>query len=67
AVIIQEMVPAECSGLVFTKNPMNGRDEITVEAVVGFTKALAQERTTPRRWVYKWGEWIEKPEDCEFD
>ncbi|MFB0504737.1 MAG: glycerol-3-phosphate acyltransferase [Candidatus Bathyarchaeia archaeon] len=67
AVIIQEMVPAECSGVVFTKNPMNGRDEITVEAVVGFTKALAQERTTPRRWVYKWGEWIEKPEDREFD
>ncbi|NIQ04633.1 MAG: hypothetical protein GWO20_02550, partial [Candidatus Korarchaeota archaeon] len=36
AVIIQEMINPEFSGLVFTKNPINGMDEVIVESVFGF-------------------------------
>ncbi|NIR87705.1 hypothetical protein GWO13_09170, partial [Candidatus Bathyarchaeota archaeon] len=33
AVIIQETINPEFSGLVFTKNPINGMDEVIVESV----------------------------------
>lgn len=62
AVIIQEMVQSQYSGVVFTRNPMNGRDEVIVEAVEGFGTRLMQTGVTPYRWIYKWGEWIEVPE-----
>jgi len=62
AVIIQEMVQSKYSGVVFTRNPMNGRDEVIVEAVEGFGTLLMQTGVTPHRWIYKWGEWIELPE-----
>ena len=65
AVIIQEMINPEFSGLVFTKNPINGMDEVIVESVFGFADALVQGGVTPDRWVYKWGEWIERSEDKE--
>jgi pyruvate,water dikinase len=58
-VIIQEMVDPEFSGVVFTKNPLTGLDEIVVESVEGLGEALVQAGVTPDRWVYKWGEWIE--------
>jgi acyl-phosphate glycerol 3-phosphate acyltransferase len=64
AVIIQEMVCPEFSGLVFTKNPINGMDEVIVESVLGSKDASAREKT-PHRWVHKWGELIERPEDKE--
>lgn len=66
AVIIQEMVVAETSGVAFTKNPMNGRDEVVIEAVKGLGDALLQEGVNPYRGVYKWGEWIEKPDTREI-
>ena len=62
-VIIQEMVDPEFSGVVFTRNPLTGLDEVVVEAVDGLGDALVQEGVTPNRWVYKWGDWIEKPQD----
>lgn len=62
AVIIQEMVEAETSGVAFTKNPMNGRDEVIIEAVNGLGDSLLQDGIDPHRGVYKWGEWIEKPD-----
>jgi len=61
AAIIQEMVSAQLSGVVFTKNPVSGMDEIIVEAVPGFGDALVQAGVTPDRWVYKWGNWLEVP------
>ena len=65
AVIVQEMIAPELSCVVFTKNPINGMDEVVVESVYGSGDTLVQDGITPDRWVYKWGEWIEKPEDTE--
>lgn len=62
-VIIQEMVDPEYSGVVFTRNPLTGLDEVVVEAVEGLGDALVQEGVTPNRWVYKWGDWIEKAQE----
>jgi pyruvate,water dikinase len=67
AVIIQEMVNAKSSGVVFTRNPVNGLDEVVVEAVSGLGNSLAQGRVTPGRWVYKWGSCIERPVKSEAD
>jgi len=65
AVIIQEMLSPKFSGVIFTKNPISGLDEVIVESVLGLGDALLQDGITPDRWVYKWGKWIEKPEDGE--
>ncbi|MFN2188074.1 MAG: PEP/pyruvate-binding domain-containing protein [Candidatus Promineifilaceae bacterium] len=61
AVIIQEMVLPEVSGIVFSKNPITGLDEMIVEAVLGDGESLMQDGVTPDRWVYKWGDWKERP------
>jgi pyruvate,water dikinase len=56
------MIQLNYSGVVFTKNPMTGLDEVIIEAVDGYGDALVQEGVTPDRWVYKWGDWLEEPE-----
>jgi phosphohistidine swiveling domain-containing protein len=40
AVVIQEMVPAEAAGVLFTLDPVTGRDEIRVEIAPGLGEAL---------------------------
>jgi len=67
AVIIQEMISADFSGVIFTRNPVTGLDEIIVEAVAGTGISLLQDGTTPQRWVYKWGKWIEEPQNGNLD
>ena len=67
AVVIQEMVPALYSGVVFTKNPITGMEEFVVEAVKGFGTGLVQDGITPYRWVHKWDRWITKPEQEDLD
>lgn len=43
AVIVQEMVPAQVSGVMFTANPItNSRQEIYIEAVPGLAEKLVQ-------------------------
>ncbi|WP_420629854.1 PEP/pyruvate-binding domain-containing protein [Candidatus Leptofilum sp.] len=66
AVILQEMVLPKVSGVAFSKNPMTGFDELIVEAVPGSGEGLVQDGTTPDRWVYKWGDWIAKPEQSQI-
>lgn len=61
AVIVQEMVDAIYTGVVFTRNPINGFDEIIIEAVSGMGDKLNEENVLFHRWVYKWGTWLEKP------
>lgn len=63
AVIIQEMVRPQVSGVSFSRNPMTGLNEVMVEAVTGSSVALVQSGVTPRRWVSKWGTWLQKPEN----
>ncbi len=42
AVIIQQMVNADVSGVAFSKNPVTGLDEVIVEAIEGSGEALLQ-------------------------
>lgn len=64
AVVIQEMVPAEVSGVSFSKNPVTGLDEVLVEAIRGSGEALVQDGVTPQRWINKWGTWTDTPDDA---
>jgi phosphohistidine swiveling domain-containing protein len=65
-VLIQEMVPALLSGVAFSCNPITGLDEVVVEAVEGSGVALMQDGVTPQRWIWKWGKWLQQPEDSDI-
>ncbi len=67
SVIIQEMITSKYSGVIFTKNPVTGLDEVIVEVVKGLGTSLVQDGITPDRWVSKWGAWKEKPETPAID
>jgi rifampicin phosphotransferase len=48
AVVVQQLVPAEVSGILFTANPVTGaRDEIVVNAAFGLGEAIVGGLTTP--------------------
>ncbi|MBQ75363.1 MAG: hypothetical protein CMQ20_10135, partial [Gammaproteobacteria bacterium] len=51
AAVIQEMVPAEISGVAFTVNPVTFADECVVEAVPGLGEALVSGKVTPDRFI----------------
>lgn len=63
AVIIQEMIEPELSGVSFSLNPITGQEEIIVEAVHGDGTRLMQSGVTPMRWVSRWGTLLEKPDE----
>ena len=67
AVLVQEMVPSEVSGVSFGRNPINGLDEVIVEAVEGYGDRLVQDGVTPLRWVNKWGSWRSLPDKSTID
>lgn len=62
AVLIQEMVNSQSSGVALSRNPVTGANEVVVEAVQGLGDALVQGGITPERWISKWGNWVSKPE-----
>lgn len=66
AVVVQEMVHAQVSGVAFSRNPISGLDEFIVEAVLGNGAQLVQDGVTPHRWVYKWGIWKDKPDQDQI-
>ncbi len=52
AVVVQEMVNAEKSGILFTANPVNGRrDQILLNASWGLGEAIVGGDVTPDQWV----------------
>ena len=59
AVIIQEMVNVQWSGVTFSINPVTGRNETVIEAVRGTGDQLVQGGITPERWVHHQGTWEE--------
>ena len=61
AVVVQELVSAERSGVAFSRNPMTGLDEIVVEEVDGLGEGLVAGRSTPHRWIRRWGAWTAQP------
>ncbi|MAF65853.1 MAG: hypothetical protein CMJ84_09380 [Planctomycetes bacterium] len=55
AVVLQELVPAEKSGVVFTVNPLTGADtELVIEACRGLGEALVGGSVTPEQVRYDW-------------
>ena len=55
SVILQEMVPAEKSGVLFSVNPMTGADkEMLIEAAFGLGEALVSGKVTPDMYCYNW-------------
>lgn len=56
-IMIQEMVEAEKSGVVFTINPMNGNDtELIIEVTEGIGENLVSGKVVPKRCIYDWQE-----------
>ncbi|MET4592322.1 PEP/pyruvate-binding domain-containing protein [Arthrobacter sp. 754] len=52
AVIIQDMVPADIAGVLFSANPVTGeRGEIVVDASQGLGEAVVSGRVTPEHYV----------------
>ena len=57
AVIIQEMVPADLAGVIFSINPTTGKDtEVVIEAVRGLGDALVSGQLNPESYRYDWFE-----------
>jgi pyruvate,water dikinase len=53
AVIVQDFIPSEISGVCFTINPVTGnKNEMMIETVLGLGEALASGRVTPDTYVY---------------
>ena len=50
AVVVQELVEAECAGVLFTQNPLDGADELVVEAAWGLGEAVVAGLVTPDRF-----------------
>jgi rifampicin phosphotransferase len=51
AVIVQRMVDAVSSGIMFTKDPVNGEDKIVIEAAFGLGEAVASGMVSPDRYI----------------
>jgi pyruvate, water dikinase len=49
-VVIQEMVDAECAGVLFTRNPLDGSDERVIEAAWGLGEAVVGGLVEPDRY-----------------
>ncbi len=62
SVLVQEMVDPVVSGVVFTRNPITGLNELILEAVAGPGDQLVRGVITPQRWVRKWGAWTVEPD-----
>ena len=50
AVVIQETIRGECSGVIFTQNP-NAETQTVIEAVHGFNQGLVDGSIEPDRWI----------------
>ena len=51
AVVVQEMVPAEKSGVLFTSHPSTGEDRIIIEAAWGLGEAVVSGSVSPDNYV----------------
>ena len=50
ALILQRMIPSKMAGVSFSKNPVNGQNEIIIEALEGPGEELMQKGFEPLRW-----------------
>jgi pyruvate,water dikinase len=49
AVLVQEQIAGRVSGVLFTRDPLDGRDALVIEAVPGGAAAVVGGRVTPER------------------
>ena len=61
AVIIQEMIRPDWSGVAFSINPVTGRNETVIETVAGSGEQLVQDGLNPERYIYHQGTWESPP------
>lgn len=50
AVVIQEFIDGECSGVVFSRNPLE-HSQLVIEAVYGLNQGLVDGTIEPDRWI----------------
>ena len=61
-VIIQQMIQAEVSGVMFTADPLTGNtNKLIIESVWGLGSPLVSGEITPDRWEYTTGNFIYTP------
>jgi pyruvate,water dikinase len=48
--VLQEQIDADCAGVLFTRNPVDGADEFVVEAAWGLGEAVVAGLVTPDRF-----------------
>jgi pyruvate,water dikinase len=51
AVVIQEMIESDVSGIAFSKNPINNNDEIIIEAIYGLGEAIVSGSVNPDTYL----------------
>jgi pyruvate,water dikinase len=49
-IVVQQLVRAECAGVLFTKNPVTGKDERVIEAAWGLGEVVVAGLVTPDRY-----------------
>jgi pyruvate,water dikinase len=50
AVVVQELIESDFAGVLFTRNPIDGADELVVEAAWGLGEAVVAGLVTPDRF-----------------
>jgi phosphohistidine swiveling domain-containing protein len=58
AVLVQRQVTAEAAGVLFTKNPVTGDDEVVLEAVRGLGDRLVDGDAEAERWLKREGQLV---------
>ena len=51
AVVVQRMINSDKSGVIFTKNPMSGENEVIIEAVFGLGEGIVSGKILPDHYV----------------
>jgi phosphoenolpyruvate synthase/pyruvate phosphate dikinase len=51
AVVVQALIPAEASAVVFTRHPVTGRDDVLINAIRGLGEPLVSGMATPETIV----------------
>ncbi|WP_420629129.1 PEP/pyruvate-binding domain-containing protein [Candidatus Leptofilum sp.] len=58
AVVVQQLVPGEASGILFTANPVNGqRDQLLINATWGLGEAIVSGQVTPDSLIVDKATW----------
>jgi len=68
AVVVQEMVKADYAGVLFTRNPIDGSNQMVIEYLAGLAEQLVSGKITPESLI--WDRQTKRPQtddDLPFD